>query len=83
VNPIKIFTNPASNHITIDYGNVAILSGYRLRITNSLGQEVFQTAITQPSEYLDLSGWGGNGLYFVYLIDPQGNILDIRKIVLR
>lgn len=83
VNTIKIFPNPASTHITIDYGDIAILNGYRLRITNSLGQEVFQTAITQPSEYLDLSGWGGNGLYFVHLIDPQGNILDIRKIVLR
>ncbi len=82
-NTIKIYPNPTNDHITIDYGNVAILNGYRLRITNSQGQEVFQTAITQPSEYLDLSGWGGNGLYFVYLIDPQGNILDIRKIVLR
>lgn len=25
----------------------------------------------------------GNGLYFVHIIDPQGNTIDIRKIVLQ
>jgi len=83
VNTIKVFPNPASTHITIDYGNFATLNGYQLKIENSLGQQVFQTAINQQSNYLNLSGWGGNGIYFVRLIDPQGNTVDIRKIVLQ
>jgi hypothetical protein len=82
-NTIRIFPNPANDHITIDYGNFASLSGYQLIIENSLGQQVFQTSINQQSNYLSLSNWGGNGLYFVRIIDPLGNTIDIRKIVLQ
>jgi hypothetical protein len=82
-NTIKIFPNPTNDHITIDYGNFTSLSGYQLKIMNSLSQQVFQTNITQQSNYLNLTTWGGNGLYFVQIIDPQGNIIDIRKIVLQ
>jgi len=83
LNTIKVFPNPASTHITIDYGNFAIMNGYQLRIENSVGQEVFQTNISQQSDYLNLDSWGGNGLYFVHIVDPQGNTIDIRKIVLQ
>ena len=82
-NTIKIFPNPTNDHITIDYGNFANMNGYQLRIENSLGQEVFQTSITQQSDYLNLNSWSGNGLYFVHILDPQGNTIDIRKIVLQ
>ena len=82
-NTIKIFPNPTNDHITINYGNFASLNGYQLKIINSLGQQVFQTNITQQSDYLNLTTWGGNGLYFVHIIDQQGNIIDIRKIVLQ
>ena len=82
-NTIKVFPNPTNDHITIDYGNFLIMNGYQLKIDNSLGQQVFQTSITQQSDYLNLTAWGGNGLYFVHIIDPQGNTIDIRKIVLQ
>jgi len=83
LNTILVYPNPANDHVTIDYGNYAIMNGYQLRIENSLGQQVFQTAINQQSSYLDLSTWGGNGIYYVYIIDPQSNTIDIRKIVLQ
>lgn len=82
-NTIKVFPNPANSHITIDYGNFVIMNGYQLKIENSIGQQVFQTNITQQTDYLSLNNWGGNGLYFVHIIDAQGNTIDIRKIVLQ
>lgn len=82
-NTIKVYPNPANSHITIEYGDFAIMNGYQMRIENSLGQEVFQTNISQQSDYLNLNSWGGNGLYFVHIVDPQGNTIDIRKIVLQ
>jgi hypothetical protein len=82
-NTIKVFPNPTNDHITINYGNFSVMNGYQLKIENSLGQQVFQTNITQQSDYLNLTTWGGNGLYFVHIIDPQGNTIDIRKIVLQ
>ncbi len=68
-NTIKVFPNPTNDHITIDYGNFNVMNGYQLKIENSLGQQVFQTSITQQSDYLNLTTWGGNGLYFVHIID--------------
>jgi hypothetical protein len=82
-NTIKVFPNPTNDHITINYGNFSVMNGYQLKIENSIGQQVFQTNITQQSDYLNLTTWGGNGLYFVHIIDPQGNTIDIRKIVLQ
>ena len=82
-NTIKVFPNPTNDHITIDYGNFSVMNGYQLKIENSIGQQVFQTNISQQSDYLNLTTWGGNGLYFVHIIDPQGNTIDIRKIVLQ
>jgi hypothetical protein len=82
-NTIKIFPNPTNDHITIDYGNLASLNGYQLKIINSLGQQVFQSNISQQTDYLNLTTLGGNGLYFVQIINQQGNIIDIKKIVLQ
>jgi len=82
-NTIKVYPNPTNDHITIDYGNYSTLTGYTLKITNSLGQTVFTSAINQQQSYVDLSTWSGNGIYFVHLIDAQSNTIDIRKIVLQ
>lgn len=82
-NTIKVWPNPTNDHITIDNGNISNLTGYQLKITNSLGQQVFQSAITQQQFYVDLSTWSGNGLYFLHIIDATGNIIDIKKIVLQ
>lgn len=82
-NTIKIWPNPTSDHITIDNGNITNLVGYQLKITNSMGQEVFKSAITQQQFDVDLSTWTGNGIYFVHIINAQGATLDIRKIVLQ
>jgi hypothetical protein len=82
-NSFKIWPNPTNDHITIDNGNISNLTGYQLKITNSLGQQVFQSAITQQQFLVDLSTWTGNGIYFVHIIDAQGNTLDIKKIILQ
>jgi hypothetical protein len=82
-NTIKIWPNPTNDHITIDNGNLANLTGHQLKISNALGQQVFQSAITQQQFYVDMSTWGGNGIYFVNLINAQGVTIETRKIVLQ
>ena len=82
-NTIKIYPNPARDHITIDNGNFTAMVGYSIKITNNAGQQVFQNAINQAQFNVDLSTWSGNGLYFVHLIDSQNNTVTIRKIVLQ
>lgn len=83
LNTLKVFPNPASTHITIDYGNFNAMSGYTLKIVNAVGQTVFTTPINQQTSYIDLSTWTGNGIYFVQLIDPQNNTIENRKILIQ
>lgn len=83
LNTLKVYPNPASTHITIDYGNFNAMSGYTLTIVNSIGQTVFTTPISQQTSYIDLSTWTGTGIYFVQLIDPQNNTIENRKIVIQ
>jgi hypothetical protein len=82
-NTLKVFPNPASTHITIDYGNFSSMGGYTLKITNNLGQVVFTTPINQQSSYIDLSTWSGTGIYFVEIIDTQNNTIENRKILIQ
>jgi hypothetical protein len=83
MNTLKIWPNPTNDHITIDAGNLATMNGYSIKIEDAQGQQVFQNAVNQQQFYVDITTWGGNGLYFVRIIDPQGNTVDIKKIVLQ
>ncbi len=82
-NTIRIWPNPTYDHITIDAGNLNVMNGYSIRIVNALGQQVFQSAITQQQFYLDLNTWTGSGIYYVNIINAQGVTIDTRKIVLQ
>jgi hypothetical protein len=83
LNTLKIYPNPTSTHITIDYGNFIDMNGYLIKIVNSIGQTIFTTPINLQTSYIDLSTWTGNGVYFVQLIDPQNNTIENRKIVIQ
>jgi len=83
INEIKIFPNPAKDHITIDFGNYSLMAGYTLKIINSSGQQVYITQINQQSLYLNLSDWGGKGLYYVQIIDNLNNTIETKKIILQ
>ena len=82
-NNILIYPNPAKDRITIDNGNYTVMSGYSIKIQNSLGQQVFNSAITQAQFNIDLSTWTGKGIYYVRLLDASGNVVITRKILLQ
>lgn len=82
-NTIRIWPNPTYDHITIDAGDLNVMNGYSIRIVNALGQQMFQSAITQQQFYLNLSTWTGSGIYYVNIINAQGVTIDTRKIVLQ
>ncbi len=83
INTIKVFPNPANSHLNLDFGNFTNLNGYSIKIYNSLSQIIYNQAITQQSETIDLSTFGGNGIYFLHVINAQNNTVEIRKIVLQ
>lgn len=84
-NNITIAPNPASSQININFNNISNLNGGTLKIINSLGQQVASTEITTSGtkSTMQLATWGGAGMYFVQIINPQGQIVDIKKIILQ
>lgn len=81
-NTIRIFPNPANELIIIDHGDFASMANYRVRITNTLGAEVFNQPITAPQVQLPTSQFGSTGTYFVQIIDPSGSVVDTRSLIL-
>lgn len=84
-NNITIAPNPASTQININFNNISDLNGGSIKIINSLGQQVATTPITTSgtNTTMSLDTWGGTGLYFVQILNAQGQILDIKKIILQ
>jgi hypothetical protein len=84
-NNITIYPNPANTQVNISFNNIADLAGGTIKIINSLGQQVATTPISLSgtNTTLALNTWGGTGLYFVQIINAQGQIVDIKKIILQ
>lgn len=84
-NNITLYPNPANTQVNISFNNVTDLTGGTINIINSLGQQVDTTPITLSgtNTTMSLTTWGGTGLYFVQILNAQGQILDIKKIILQ
>lgn len=83
-NTIKIYPNPTNDKINIDCGSQFLsLQNSSIRITNSLGQAMFEQKINQRYFELNMNNWTGKGLYLVYIVDSKGNITDVKKILLQ
>jgi hypothetical protein len=84
-NNITMAPNPASTQININFNNITDLNGGSLKVINSLGQEVATTPITTSGtqSIMQLATWGGSGMYYVQIINPQGIVVDVKKIILQ
>lgn len=82
-NTVFVFPNPTHDHITIDNGNFSSMSGYSVKITNVLGQIVFNQPITVQQFSIDLNTWGGPGTYILYVLDGSQAIKATKQIVLQ
>jgi hypothetical protein len=82
MNTLLIYPNPASNLLTIHYGNFAAMDGYTLTIFNNSGSVVHTTPINQQQETLNLALWSA-GSYQVVIYNSQGVPIDTRTIVIQ
>lgn len=84
-NFISISPNPAITEINISFNNISYLTGEKINIVNFLGQQVanYPLTLTGTSTRISLNSWRGTGIYFVQIINAQGQIVDIKKIILQ
>jgi hypothetical protein len=80
---VAIFPNPSQGQITIDFGSDASLTAHQVFVQTIQGQQIYSANIVEKTTTMNLGDVCGKGLYFVHVIDPQGNTIDIRKIVLQ
>ena len=80
---VNIYPNPANDQITIDCGNLANVVGWNIKITNMLGQEVFNQPMNTQQYVVPLNSWSGQGMYFVKIINAQNEVVNIKKIILQ
>jgi len=82
INRIKVFPNPAHEILTINTGEYQNMEGYSLRITNNQAQTVFETMINEQEFQINVNDFGAEGLYFLRIINPNQEIIELRKIIL-
>jgi Concanavalin A-like lectin/glucanases superfamily/Secretion system C-terminal sorting domain len=82
LNTVTVFPNPASDHITIDYGNFALMASYNTIITDAAGATVYSSAVNSQQAYIDINGWGAAGVYYLTIYDASGAAVAVRHIVL-
>ncbi|WP_353089263.1 LamG-like jellyroll fold domain-containing protein [Flavobacterium sp.] len=80
---VNIYPNPANDQITIDCGNLANVVGWSIKITNMLGQEVFNQPMNTQQYVVPLNSWTGQGMYFVKISNAQNEVVNIKKIILQ
>ena len=81
-NIIKAFPNPAHSHLNLNFGNYANLNGYSVKIINSLSQIIYNQVISKQTETIDLTTFGGSGIYYLHILNSQGKSIEVKKIVL-
>jgi hypothetical protein len=83
VNTLKIYPNPARDFVVIDNGNYSLISGYSLKILNTLGQSVYNSPLNQQQLNVSTQDLGGSGTYFIQIMDDTNHIVETRKLIIR
>jgi len=80
---LLISPNPTNDYFTIDCSNLHENGDYSLKITNSLNQIVYSAPLENQQTRLNLSMQTSKGIYYVYLLDSDKQIIGIEKLVLQ
>jgi hypothetical protein len=84
-NQVKVFPNPAKDNLVIDCGaNFNTLTGYSIKILNTVGQSVYNSLITQQVTNIPLTAptWSP-GAYVVQFINPTGTVIEAKQIIIQ
>jgi hypothetical protein len=83
-NTIKVYPNPTRNILTIDCGvNYSSLNGGQIKIINSTSQTVYSQLISSQMYTINLASLGSQGAYFLYLLDANNQIIEVKKIIIQ
>lgn len=81
---IKVYPNPTSDILFIDCGsNYDELNNYTIKIVSSIGDLIYESTIDREMIEINISDFGGAGLYIIQVVDDSLNIQESKKILLQ
>ena len=81
VREIKIYPNPAVDFLIVECENLEENDFYKIRIHNQLGQRVYDQVIRDRKYRIDISQWAVSGIYYIDVMNFNGELLAQKKIV--
>jgi hypothetical protein len=82
-NSFKIFPQPATDHLSIDFGNdFNSNDNLQLRIENILGESIFESRINDQVISIDIQKWPSASIHFAFLTDKKGRIFKGEKFII-
>lgn len=83
INSVKVYPNPVKDKVFITLGDYyQEMADYLIRIVNTNGQIIFESEFNSSDFVIHVNDFGETGLFFLKIIDPDQNIIDVRKILL-
>ena len=79
---MNIYPNPTSDKLIIEANDIQALSGYKYKIVDLQGKEVYNALATTAKTEISLKSIGVKGMYILHVLDAQGVSIENKKIVL-
>ena len=80
---MSLYPNPTSDILHIEVGDVKGLEGYRYRIMDALGKEVYNELVKTAITEIPLKTLGAAGMYLFEVLDTKNSSIQSNKIVLQ
>jgi hypothetical protein len=80
---INAYPNPTSDVLHIEIGDAKALEGFRYRILDALGKEVYNELVKNTLTEIPLKTLGAAGMYQLEILDANKTSIQTNKIVLQ
>jgi hypothetical protein len=80
---ISVYPNPTSDVLHIEVGDVKALDGYRYRIVDALGKEVYNELVKSAITGIPMKTLGAAGMYQFEVLDQKNVRIQTNKILLQ
>ena len=79
---VSVYPNPTSDVLIIDASDVQALNGYRYKISDVLGKNVYNELVSATKTEISLKTFGKAGVYILHVVDANNTSIETRQIVL-
>jgi hypothetical protein len=79
---MNVYPNPATDVLIIEANDIQALSGYKYKIVDLQGKEVYNALATSARTEISLKTIGAKGMYILHIVDEKGVSIENKKIVL-